>query len=96
MITSKERARLRSLANQIDATIQIGKNGITEEVLAQMKETIEARELIKVRVLETALLLTKEAAVQAADGLGAEIVQVIGSKFVLYKKNPDKKDNKKK
>ena len=95
MITSKERARLRSLANQIDATVQIGKNGITEEVLAQMKETIEARELIKVKVLETALLLTKEAAVQVADGLGAEIVQVIGSKFVLYKKNPDKKDKKK-
>ena len=91
MITSKERAGLRSLANKTETTIQIGKGGLTDEVLAQMLETLTARELIKVHLLPTALLFTKEAAQQAAQRLDAEIVQVIGSRFVLYKKNPEKK-----
>ena len=91
MITSKERAGLRSLANKTETTIQIGKGGLTDEVLAQMRETLTARELIKVHLLPTALLFPKEAAQQAAQRLDAEIVQVIGSRFVLYKKNPEKK-----
>lgn len=94
MISGKERARLRGLANGIETTVQIGKNGLTDEVLMQLNETITARELIKVRVLETAMLSPREAAQEAAGALEAEIVQVIGTKFVLYKKNPEKKREK--
>lgn len=90
-MTGKERAELRSIANKIDTTVQIGKGGLTDEVLAQMLETITARELIKVHILQSALLFPKEAAREAAQKLDAEIVQVIGSRFVLYKENPEKK-----
>lgn len=90
-MTGKERAELRSLANKTETTVQIGKGGLTDEVLAQMLETITARELIKAHILPTAMLFPKEAAREAAEKLGAEIVQVIGSRIVLYKENPEKK-----
>ena len=85
MITSKQRAYLRKLANTIDPIFQIGKSGISEEIINQLSNALEARELIKVHVLETAMLDIKEACNDVAGKLGAEPVQAIGSKFVLYR-----------
>lgn len=94
MITSKERAYLRKLANTLDPIFQIGKGGITEELLKQLSLALEARELIKVHILETALLDAKECINEIAEVLGAEPVQAIGSKIVLYKQ-ARKKENRK-
>lgn len=85
MITSKQRAYLRKLANGMEPIFQIGKGGVSEELLAQLERALEARELMKVHILETALLDTKEACNDIARRLQAEPVQAIGSKFVLYR-----------
>ena len=90
-MTSKERAKLKGIANQLNTTVQIGKNGVTDEVIAQVREAIAANELIKTRVLETAGMTVKETASILADAVGAEVVQVIGTRIVLYKENPEKK-----
>ena len=94
MITSKQRAYLRKLANPIDPIFQIGKGGISDELINQLSIALEARELIKVHILETALLDTKVACNEIAECLKAEPVQAIGSKFVLYKR-ADKEKNRK-
>ena len=86
-LTSKQRAQLRGLAMTEDTIIQIGKGGISENILAQVKDALKARELIKGRVLENSLLTAREAADALAEACDAETVQTIGSKFVLYKKN---------
>lgn len=85
MITSKQRAYLRAMANGIDPVFQIGKGGITQQLISQLALALESRELIKVHILETALLDTKPACNEIAEKLGAEPIQAIGSKFVLYK-----------
>ena len=87
MLTSKQRAHLRSLANGIDTILQIGKEGVTENVLRQADDALTARELIKGRVLETAPVLSKEAATAVAEATGSEVVQVIGTRFVLFRRN---------
>lgn len=94
MITSKQRAYLRGLANGIDPIFQIGKSGITDILISQLADALEARELIKVHILETALLETKSAANEVAKALNAEPVQAIGSKFVLYKQAKNVKNRK--
>lgn len=94
MITSKQRAFLRKLSNGLEPIFQIGKSGITDEVIAQLALAIESRELIKVHILETALLDTKEAANEVAERLKAEPVQAIGSKFVVYKRANKEKNRK--
>lgn len=66
---------------------QIGKGGIGESVVAQVDEALTARELIKLRVLETAMLTAREAATELSQKTGADIVQVIGTRFVLYRRN---------
>ena len=86
-LTSKQRAQLRGLAMTEDTIIQIGKGGITENTVTQVKDTLTARELIKGRVLESSLLTAREAADALAEACAAETVQTIGSKFVLYKRN---------
>ena len=86
-LTSKQRAQLRGLAMTEDTIIQIGKGGISENILTQVKDALKARELIKGRVLENSLLTAREAADALAEACDAEPVQTIGSKFVLYKKN---------
>lgn len=92
MITGKQRAKLRSLANGIDVIVQIGKNGITQQVALQAEQALHARELVKFGVLESALISSREAANVLAERLRAEVVQVIGSKFILYRRNKKKKD----
>lgn len=87
MITSKQRAYLRSLANPIDTIIMVGKGGMSPEIIKQADDALTARELIKGKVLETSPVSPKEAAEQIAQELQAVVVQVIGTKFVLYRRN---------
>lgn len=85
MITTKQRAFLRSLANGIDTLFQVGKNGIEDNFIKQVDQALEKRELIKINVLESADLDAREASRILAEKLGAEGVQVIGNRFVLYR-----------
>ena len=91
MITSKERAYLRSLSNGIDSIFQIGKGGINENQLKQIDDDLEKRELVKVHVLENSFLDIRATCDEVARLLGAEPVQVIGKKFILYKESKDNK-----
>lgn len=87
MLTGKQRAYLRGLANRITPIFQIGKGGITEETVKQLSAALEARELIKVRVLGTAEMTAKEAANAAGEATGADAVGVSGSVFILYRES---------
>ncbi len=91
MITSKQRAYLRGLANGIPALYQVGKDGVGENTAALIADALEANELIKAHVLDNALLTAREAAAELAELVGADIVQVIGNKFVLYKESKENK-----
>ena len=90
MLTSKQRAHLRGLASVQDTIFQIGKGGLTEQLTQQVAAALKARELIKLRVLPNADVTPHEAAAAVGEATGAETVCVIGSRFVLYKRN-DKK-----
>ncbi|AZR73273.1 RNA-binding protein [Anoxybacter fermentans] len=87
MLNSKQRAFLRGKANTMEPILQVGKGGISENVIQQADEALKARELIKGKVLKNSLLSAREAADQLAEACGAEVVQVIGNKFVLYRQN---------
>ncbi|MBE7040680.1 MAG: ribosome assembly RNA-binding protein YhbY [Ruminococcaceae bacterium] len=91
MITGKQRASLRKLANPIPAILQIGKGGINDNFLKQVDDALEARELVKVSILETAMLDTKATCNYVAECLHAEPVQAIGSKFVIYRESKENK-----
>ena len=86
-ITSKQRAQLRGLAMEEDTIIQVGKGGITENLVASVNAALKARELVKGKVLENSMLTTREACDALCQACNAEGVQVIGTKFVLYKRN---------
>ena len=87
MLTSKQRAYLRSLAVDIDTIVMVGKSGMSPELTKQADDALTARELIKGKVLETAPVSSREAAEEIAAEVHADVVQVIGSKVVLYRKN---------
>lgn len=89
-MTSKQRAYLRSLAHSLDTIFQIGKGGIGDNMCEQISNALEARELIKLRVLDNCDYSAREAADVIAETVGAEVVQVIGTKFVLYKRSEEK------
>lgn len=93
-LTSKQRAQLRGLANSIDTILHIGKDGLGDNLIAQADAALEARELVKGKVLENSLLSAREGAEALAKATRAEVVQVIGTKFVLYRQshNKEKKD----
>lgn len=93
-LTSKQRAQLRGLANSAPTILQVGKEGIGDNLIKQANDALEARELIKCRVLENAPLSAREACDELSRLARAEQVQVIGTKFVLYRPshNKDKKD----
>lgn len=84
-MTSKERAYLRGLANSIDPIFQIGKTGISDNLIAQLSDALEARELIKITVLETAPDTAKNLSLKIADQTDSVVVQVIGSKITLFR-----------
>ena len=86
-MTGKERAALRAQANKLQPIFQIGKGGVSDNLLKQLDEALEARELIKITILETAYEDTRELCNEIAKELGAEPIQAIGSKFVLYRKS---------
>ena len=92
MLTSKQRAQLRAMANPIDTVLMVGKGGFSQQLYKTADEAITARELIKGKVLENCEYSAREAADDIAENIGADVVQVIGSKFVLYRRN--KKDPK--
>lgn len=94
MLTSKQRAYLRGLANSYETLFQIGKGGITENLIKQTDTALEARELIKLRCLETAGISAKTAAETLAAACRANVVQVIGSKLILYRPAADVKKRK--
>lgn len=93
-LTSKQRAQLRGLANSIDTILHVGKDGIGDNLVKQADDALEARELIKGKVLENSLLTSREAAEELAEKTRSQVVQVIGTKFVLYRQThkKDKKD----
>jgi RNA-binding protein len=87
-MTSKERARLRAEANGLDPIFQIGKEGITDAVIAQLEDTFNTRELFKIKVhLETAPETPKELAIKIAEATGCDIIQVIGGTIVVFRIN---------
>lgn len=90
-MTGKERAAFRAQANSLEPIIQIGKEGISDNLLTQISDALDARELIKIRVhLETSPLRPRECAGQIAEALSAEVIQVIGGIIVLYRKSEKK------
>ena len=94
-LTSKQRAQLRGLANSIDTIVHIGKDGISENLVKQVDDAMEARELIKGRVLENNIEYdARLAAEELAKATRSEVVQVIGTKFVLYRESHSKPKDK--
>ena len=87
MLTSKQRAELRAQASSLDTILIVGKNGLSENLISQAEMALSARELIKGRVLENSLLSAREALDELCQALGAEPVQTVGSRFVLYRRN---------
>lgn len=85
MLTSKERAELRAQSNGIDTTLMVGKSGVTEAVVAEAENLLTARELVKGKVLEGALMSAREVCDELCEATGAEGVAVIGTKFVIYR-----------
>ena len=85
MLTSKERAELRAQANTLDTTLMVGKSGITDALIAEADNQLTARELVKGKVLEGALLSPREASDAICEATGADGVAVIGTKFVIYR-----------
>ena len=85
MLTSKERAQLRAQATTLDTTLMVGKNGITDTLIAEADNQLTARELVKGKVLEGAFLTPREACDAICEATGADGVAVIGTKFVIYR-----------
>ena len=85
MLTSKERAELRAQANSLDTTLMVGKDGVTETVIAEAENQLTARELIKGKVLESAFMTPREVSDAICEATGADGVSVIGTKFVIYR-----------
>ena len=88
MLTSKQRAYLKGIAADEDTILHVGKNGIIETLIIQASDALKARELIKIKTQEGCALTPAEAAHELAEKTQSDVVQVIGSKFILYKQNP--------
>jgi len=93
-LTSKQRAQLRGIANSIDTIVIIGKDGITDNLVKQASDALEAREIIKCKVLENSMYTAREACDELSRLTRSEQVQVIGTKFVLYRQHYDKSRRK--
>ena len=94
MLTSKERAALRAQANGLETTLMVGKDGVTEAVIAEADNQLTARELVKGKVLENAMLSPREVCDALCEELGADGISVIGTKFVIYRFSQKVQDEK--
>lgn len=90
-MTTKERARLKSMAHDIDSIIQIGKNGVTQETIKIVSDAFNNRELIKIKIQDACSMDKKDVANNLAEVTKSQVVQIIGSKVILYKKREEKK-----
>ena len=90
MLNSKQRAQLKSIAAGLEPTFQIGKGGINDAQVAQLDDYLRVHEIIKIKCLDNSMYTSREAAEEIAEKIGAEVVISIGSKAVLYKRNPEK------
>ena len=88
MLNSKQRAALRGIAGTMDTIFQVGKGGINEALISQVSDALRKRELIKLRVLDNSAYTSREAAEEIAEKTEADVVQVIGNRFVIFKRNP--------
>lgn len=93
-MTSKQRSYLKSLAVNLDTIFQLGKGGITDELCNQLLNALNARELIKIKVLENSPISAKDASLEIAEKTGAEVVQVIGTKIVFFRVSDNEKNRK--
>lgn len=91
MLNSRQRAQLRALANDMETILQIGKSGIGDNTIKQVSDALEARELIKLRILETCPTTVRETADAVAEATNSDVVQVIGTRFILYKESKNNK-----
>jgi RNA-binding protein len=94
MLTGKQRSYLKKLGQELDPVVYIGKSDLTENVIREMDTLLESRELIKVKLQEGCILDPKQTANETAEMLGAEFVQAIGRRFVLYRQAPEKENRK--
>ena len=91
MLNSRQRAQLRAMANEYETILQIGKAGVLDTTVKQVVDALEARELIKLKLLETCPTTVKETAEQLSQATNSDVVQVIGRKFILYKESKNNK-----
>lgn len=89
MLTSKQRAYLRGLANTLEPSLLIGKGGLNDNMTVDIDAALEARELIKIKILNNSMAEPKQVSYEIAEKVGAEVVQVIGGKFVLYRQSKE-------
>lgn len=94
MLNSRQRAQLRGLANSMETILQVGKSGVLDTTIKQVDDALEKRELIKGRTLETCPTSARDTAEEIAKGVNADVVQVIGSRFILYRESKDNKQIK--
>ena len=94
MLTSKERAELRAKANPLETTLIVGKGGVTEAVIAETDNQLTARELVKGKVLEGAMMTPREVSDALCEATGADGVAVIGTKFVIYRFSEKKQEER--
>ncbi len=92
MLTSKQRSFLRALGHKLEPLVFLGKGGLTDNVIKEVDTNLELRELIKVKLQDGCELEIKEVANEIAETLNADVVQVIGHKFILYRESPENKE----
>lgn len=90
MLTSKQRSKLKAIAANLDPVFQVGKGGVNEQQVLQIADYLRVHEIIKIKCLDNSLYTAREAAEEIASAIDAEVVITIGSKAVLYKRNPEK------
>lgn len=91
MLSSKQKKHLKSLANTIDPIFQVGKNDITDNLIVQINDALEARELIKIKVLKNSIIDKSMAGEEIAEATNSEVVQILGSIITLYRKSKKNK-----